>query len=688
MAGIDNNTLLYLRGDSFIDLSLNNHTITNSNNILNITGGIYGNCIDLTSEGKKLLVDGLKLPRNTFTIDWWELNKGATGSGATALVTDLRTADTAIKSLILGKASTKSAPIIFSSATNTSSWEISEHTIGSTNTTDWIHRALVFDGINFISYENGVKYTSIATNGGISDPGTNIQIGALRENTTCYNAHVAGLRISNIVRYTENFEPPTRPYTSVSLNIISQNNNEVNFFITKGSVNESISKVDILVNGNVIQTFNEGYENINYTIDKAACWSGDNDVEIRAYYYNNFYESSSFVYNNIIEKLPEQPTLPEINDKLNEIKNSYSVMNDRLYNILLNEGCELTVNDKHMNTLVRKVEEYTNIVKEEFEDIKEKLISTLSEKNIDCSTSNSIEELIAMVDEIRSSPFADWAKANTWLVTGTCTAMPATSYLLTAQAYKNKIYCIGGSGTTTANRAYNVKTNTWETLANMTTGRYGLDSTIIGDKIYCIGGYNNLTANQVYDITNNSWSTLTNMTTGREYLTVDAVGTNIYAIGGSGSTTYLNNNECYDTITNTWSTKTAMTVAKYGHASGVIGTDVYCIGGYTGSYVKTNYCYDTITNTWTTKTALTAVRSDGDCVEANGKLYFIFGRSAASTYQRNNYCYDPTTNTWTTMTTSTGVTSYGRALAYTNGMIFAFGGYNGSALSAVECYII
>ena len=321
-------------------------------------------------------------------------------------------------------------------------------------------------------------------------------------------------------------------------------------------------------------------------------------------------------------------------------------------------------------------------------NVKQNLVDALIAKNIDCSTSNTFDELINKISEIRYSPFVDWAKANTWLVTGTCTAMPATSYLLTAQAYKNKIYCIGGNGTTTANRAYNVKTNTWETLANMTTGRYGLDSTIIGDKIYCIGGYNNLTANQVYDITNNSWSTLTNMTTGREYLTVDAVGTNIYAIGGSGSTNYLNTNECYDTITNTWSTKTAMTVAKYGHASGVIGTNVYCIGGYTGSYVKTNYCYDTITNTWTTKTALTAVRSDGDCVEANGKLYFIFGRSAASTYQRNNYCYDPTTNAWTTMTASTGVISYGRALAYSNGMIFAFGGYNGSALSAVECYII
>ena len=690
MAGIDNNTLLYLRGDSFIDLSLNNYTVSNDDGMVLIDSDNFGKALDMTVASKRLNILDAVLPNDMFTIDWWEISKGASAAN-TALISTLDNThtDTAIKGIIMGKSTASAGPKLWSTTpSQTSSWIVSEWAFGNANTTNWVHRALVYDGNKFCAYENGKLFGTVSCAGLAAPSPSHIVIGGYRAQGACYKAHVENLRISNNVRWTEDFEPPTRPYTSVSLNIISQNNNEVNFSVTKGSNNESISKVDILVNGNVIQTFNEGYENINYTIDKGVCCSGNNDVEIRAYYYNNFYESSSFVYNNIIEKLPEQPTLPEINDKLNEIKNSYSVMNDRLYNILLNEGCELTVNDKRITTLVRKVEEYTNIVKEEFEDIKEKLISTLSEKNIDCSTSNSIEELIAMVDEIRSSPFVDWVKANTWLVTGTCTAMPATSYLLTAQAYKNKIYCIGGSGTTTANRAYNVKTNTWETLANMTTGRYGLDSTIIGDKIYCIGGYNNLTVNQVYDITNNSWSTLTNMTTGREYLTVDAVGTNIYAIGGSGSTTYLNNNECYDTITNTWSTKTAMTVAKYGHASGVIGTDVYCIGGYTGSYVKTNYCYDTITNTWTTKTALTANRSDGDCVEANGKLYFIFGRSAASTYQRNNYCYDPTTNAWTTMTASTGVTSYGRALAYSNGMIFAFGGYNGSALSAVECYII
>lgn len=323
-------------------------------------------------------------------------------------------------------------------------------------------------------------------------------------------------------------------------------------------------------------------------------------------------------------------------------------------------------------------------------NVKQNLVDALIAKGIECSTSNTFEELIIKVNELSLNPFSEWAKANCWLAAGSCTALPATTYAATAQAYKGKIYVIGGYGTTTAVRVYDPKYNTWTTtgFAAMPTGRYGLDSTIIDDKIYCIGGYNNLTTNQVYDITNNKWTTLAAMTTGREYLTVDAVGTNIYAIGGSGSSAYLNTNQCYDTLTNTWTTKTTMTAAKYDHASGVIGTDIYCIAGYTGSLVGTNYKYDTTTNAWTTMKAATS-RRGACCSEVNGKLYYNHGSNASTTYYVNNYMYDPVANTWTTMTAgaSASKAKY-RTSAVVNNMMFVFGGYNGSALNLVDCYIV
>ena len=346
------------------------------------------------------------------------------------------------------------------------------------------------------------------------------------------------------------------------------------------------------------------------------------------------------------------------------------------------------------NTLV--TEDKTNLVaaiNEVFQsgvNVKQNLVDALIAKGIECSTSNTFEELIIKVNELSLNPFSEWAKANCWLAAGSCTALPATTYAATAQAYKGKIYVIGGYGTTTAVRVYDPKYNTWATtgFAAMPTGRYGLDSTIIDDKIYCIGGYNNLTTNQVYDITNNKWTTLAVMPTGREYLTVDAVGTNIYAIGGSGSTTYLNTNQCYDTLTNTWTTKTKMTAAKYDHASEVIGTDVYCISGYTGSAVGTNYKYSTTTDTWTTMKAATS-RRGACCNNIEDKLYYNHGSNASTTYYANNYMYDPVANTWTTMTAGiTASKAKYRTSAVVNNMMFVFGGYNGSALKLVDCYIV
>ena len=350
----------------------------------------------------------------------------------------------------------------------------------------------------------------------------------------------------------------------------------------------------------------------------------------------------------------------------------------------LGNGDELLTNNK--TTIVAAINE----VFQSGVNVKQNLVDALIAKGIECSTSNTFEELIIKVNELSLNPFSEWAQANCWLAAGSCTALPATTYSATAQAYKGKIYVIGGVGTTTAVRVYDPKYNTWATtgFAAMPTGRYGLDSTIIDDKIYCIGGYNNLTTNQVYDITNNKWTTLAVMPTGREYLTVDAVGTNIYAIGGSGSTTYLNINECYDTLTNTWTTKTVMTVAKYDHTSEVIGTDVYCIAGYTGSLVGTNYKYNTTTDTWTTMKAATS-RRGACCNNIEDKLYYNHGSNASTTYYVNNYMYDPVANTWTTMTAgaSASKAKY-RTSAVVNDMIFVFGGYNGSALDLVDCYII
>ena len=95
-------------------------------------------------------------------------------------------------------------------------------------------------------------------------------------------------------------------------------------------------------------------------------------------------------------------------------------------------------------------------------NVKQNLVDALIAKGIECSTSNTFEELIIKVNELSLNPFSEWAKANCWLAAGSCTALPATTYAATAQAYKGKIYVIGGYGTTTSVRVYDPKYNTWQ----------------------------------------------------------------------------------------------------------------------------------------------------------------------------------------------------------------------------------
>ena len=675
MGTLSNDVIFYLRGDSKKDISINsNSIITDGNPTINMTEP----SLSFNGTDQYIKVTGLDFA-NFLSGDY--------------------TVEFEAKHIAVKNQYDSPLAILAGDGGNVSQRSVYTHWVGSdTNITfcnagvtmatvdngvklnTWHHIAFVRSGDTTKGYLDGVYVGSTTVNFTGSD---GLYIGTMHNGNsgTYFYGDIKNIMITKRAKYSDNFIPQFDTYTSITVDDMKIINSLLTFSINK-SDNEDIMKIEILSNDELIHTIDDNFNDIQYDLNTANIEDKFSTIKVKVYYLDGKYVSAAKDYVNMsLTTLDNNASIVDIKNTLQNIYEYQSLLNDTLYNILTSKGYDISNEDKRMSTLIAKVDEYTGM-------LKDKLVEKLHEVNIDCSDDNSINELINMISEIRISPFTDWAKANTWLVTGTCTALPATSYYLTANAYKGKIYCIGGSGTTTATRVYDTKTNSWATLANMSTDTYGHGNALVGDKIYCIGGYSKIATNQVYDITNNKWSTATAMPTARQYHSATAVGTDIYCIGGNGSSTYLNTNECYDTLTGTWTTKATMTVAKYGHSGVAVGTDIYCIGGYTGSFVKTNYCYDTLTNTWTTKTALTAVRRYGGCTEVNGKIYYMFGQSASSTYQKTNYCYDPTTNAWTTMTACVGATAYGKPIAHVNGMIFAFGGYNGSALSAVECYII
>ena len=663
MAGIDNNTLLYLRGDSFIDLSLNNYTVSNDDGMTLTDSDNFGKALDMTVASKRLNILDAVLPTDMFTIDWWEISKGASTAN-TALVSTLDNThtDTSIKGIIMGKSSASAGPKLWSTTpSQTSTWVVSEWAFGNVNTSNWVHRALVYDGTTFYAYENGKLFGTATCEGMAAPSPSHIVIGGYRASGACYNAHVENLRISNNVRWTENFEPPTKPYTSVSLNVINQNNNEVNFSVTKESDNESINKVDILLNGNVIQTFNEGYENINYTVDKAACWLGDNDVEIRAYYYNDFYESSSFVYNNTIEKLPEQPALPEIVDKLNEMKNSYSVMNDTLYSTLSDRGCELTIDDKRMSTLVRKVEEFTD-------GIKEKLVEVLITKDIDCSTSNTFEELVSKIESSIIAP--SWAND----VGLPCAAAEMTNArrFLTSAVLGTNIYAIGGytGSVSSLNEMYDTVTNTWTTKKALSVSTYGGAAVGCNGSIHHLGGYSYTTSHYMYNPSTNTWTGKTALPNAKQYSAAVEVDGKVYI--SQGNNTY---NMVYDPSTNAWTqlTRNGSTGGNY-VSSAYYNGKIYVMGG--ASYPTYAYAYDIANDTWSSVATIPTgfYRAGQHGMVYKDKIYFMCGTYNSSTSNKI-LRYDPVANSWELLPITLPIAVYGPTTEIVNGKMYCIGGY-------------
>ena len=76
MAGIDNNTLLYLRGDSFTDLSPDPKTVDN-NGVTLANDGIFGKCFKFGSSKPYMSISNLSL-KGDYTIEFWMYNEGIT----------------------------------------------------------------------------------------------------------------------------------------------------------------------------------------------------------------------------------------------------------------------------------------------------------------------------------------------------------------------------------------------------------------------------------------------------------------------------------------------------------------------------------------------------------------------------------------------------------------------------------
>ncbi|MCY9774698.1 kelch repeat-containing protein [Paenibacillus larvae] len=280
-------------------------------------------------------------------------------------------------------------------------------------------------------------------------------------------------------------------------------------------------------------------------------------------------------------------------------------------------------------------------------------------------------------NEIEHVFYTDYFSEGTGWTSGA--DMPTARSNLTSSAVGDKIYVIGGLGSSSKLEIYNTAINTWTAGADMPTGRYDLTSSAVGNKIYVIGGYKSSKL-EIYDTATNTWTAGVDMPTERWNLTSSAVGNKIYVIGGWNDG-QRNKLEIYDTTTNTWTSGDDMPTARSNLTSSAVGDKIYVIGGL-GSSSKLEI-YNTSTNTWAAGADMPTERWNLTSSAVGHKIYVIGGSNDG---RRNELeIYETTTNIWTVganmPTARSNLTS-----SAVGDKIYAIGGWDGTDLNKLEIY--
>lgn len=158
---------------------------------------------------------------------------------------------------------------------------------------------------------------------------------------------------------------------------------------------------------------------------------------------------------------------------------------------------------------------------------------------------------------------------------------------------------------------YNMSNQTWFEGERMpASSERGLGGMAAHNgSLYYAGGITNAGAtdhsNQTwkYDISTNTWSRMANMTNARSSFPLVNYHDQLYAIGGmTGTSTWnrlaIDYVERYDPITDTWTNLSSLPVGIFGSDAVVYNDEIVIVGGYNGGPKKTVYHWNPIDDTW------------------------------------------------------------------------------------------
>ena len=412
MAGIDNNTLLYLRGDSLKDLSSYSRTVSGDSNIL--SNGTY----KIDNGMTPITVSSFALGSN-WTMEFFANENTSDMSSFVEKGYYTTGINGGYTFRWIAPSSGRYGFELWTSNGTSLTYPF-QNTYLYLNPT-FSHYAITYSSGTIKFYIDGVlKLTKSYTFN--FDQNTSPYIFSKSDNIVLKH-----IRFSNVVRYTSDFTPPSinDAFTSVSVSDIELaelENRNVNLAcnVNKLSTNETV-RVDIIINNKVIKTYTSDYENISYEISKSSLSYGNNNIEVRAYYYNDNYKSSSVEYLRELnleefeplEILPGTASLSSLMQHMSKINNAINAMLNNLKTLLEDKGFDVGDNPK-LNVLIKLVKELSNDNSTEIteyinqitqlnstiENNTQLLYNKLVEKNLNGITNtSSFQELINAIDE-------------------------------------------------------------------------------------------------------------------------------------------------------------------------------------------------------------------------------------------------------------------------------------------------
>src|SRR5712692_680365 len=246
--------------------------------------------------------------------------------------------------------------------------------------------------------------------------------------------------------------------------------------------------------------------------------------------------------------------------------------------------------------------------------------------------------------------------SNSWSL-----GAPAPLPLSSEQAYGETthggfLYVIGGRATGPGApplsdlRRYDPVTNTWATLASMSTPRAAAAAAIQDDAIFVIGGRTAtagpcsglpLSVVERYDIDTNTWSTVAPLPgPARSDLAAVSHGGKIFVFGGcSGLFAVTGEVDKYDPQTDTWTTGLAtMPTPRASLVAGKVGDTVFAIGGSTTglNQVSVNESYKISSDSWsTTPAAMPTPRAEAGVHSHGGRVFVVGGGNRGGSSDAN-----------------------------------------------------